>query len=354
MEQILKIWEGLQNIPIFDIAIAIGIIVFFKVFSATFSYMIIRIFDLKNKKVKQIKQNVLFKPLKLFFTILGIYLSVVFLKETLQINNYVFDIITKVFKIIVVLIFAKGLANSLNEETIIGEKIQKSLSHKMNDTMLDFALKIFRIFIYIIAIFVILAILEININGLIAGVGLTGVIVTLAAQDTAKNLFGGLAIFIDKPFSVGDWIQVENYEGTIEDITFRTTRIRTAENSIVTIPNAIIADSSVINWSRMEKRRYKTNLCIELTTPIEKLKLLQIKIEEMLKSRESVYDDSITVKFDKITEKAINILIYSYTNSIDYSTYLSEAEDINMKILKILREENINFAYDTKNVYIKS
>ena len=80
----------------------------------------------------------------------------------------------------------------------------------------------------------------------------------------------------------------------------------------------------------------------------------QIKIEEMLKSRESVYDDSITVKFDKITEKAINILIYSYTNSIDYSTYLSEAEDINMKILKILREENINFAYDTKNVYIKS
>ena len=86
--------------------------------------------------------------------------------------------------------------------------------------------------IYIIAVFIILALLEIDLTGLVAGLGIGGIIVTLAAQDTAKNLFGGLVIFLDKPFNVGDWIEMDPYEGTIEDITFRTTRIRTFENSL--------------------------------------------------------------------------------------------------------------------------
>lgn len=94
-------------------------------------------------------------------------------------------------------------------------------------------MKIIRAIIYVIAAFIVLSILGINLNGLIAGLGISGLIVTLAAQDTAKNLFGGLVIFIDKPFKVGDWIQMDNFEGTIEDITFRTTRIRTFENSLL-------------------------------------------------------------------------------------------------------------------------
>ena len=210
-----------------------------------------------------------------------------------------------------------------------------------------------RVLIYIIAIFLVLAILEINLTGLIAGLGLSGVIVTLAAQDTAKNLFGGAMIFIDKPFVVGDWIEMDNYEGTIEDITFRTTRIRTFENALVNIPNAMIADASVTNWSKMEKRRYKTNLCVELDTPLEKLELLKARIEKMLQERESVFDDSIIVRFDQITDNGINLLIYTYTNSVSYASYLKEIEDINMKIMKILREENIELAYDTKTVYVK-
>lgn len=155
--------------------------------------------------------------------------------------------------------------------------------------MFEFALKIIRAVIYIIAIFIILSILEINLTGLVAGLGLSGVIVTLAAQDTAKNLFGGLVIFLDKPFVVGDWIQMDKYEGTIEDITFRTTRVRTFENALVNIPNAIIADSSVTNWSKMEKRRYKTNLCVELDTPLEKLQILKSRIEKMLQKSEGVF-----------------------------------------------------------------
>ena len=354
MEQLVDFWTRLTSIQIVDIIIAIAIIVFFRIFSGTFSYMIIRVFKIKSKKAKEIKESAFFKPLKVFFIILGIYLAIVFLRVPLQINDQVMDIVTKTFKIISVIEFAVGLANSFTIKTILGKKLRKSLSQKMDDTVFEFVLKITRVFIYVIAIFLVLAILEINLTGLIAGLGLGGVIVTLAAQDTAKNLFGGLVIFIDKPFVVGDWIEMDKYEGTIEDITFRTTRIRTFENALVNIPNAIIADASVTNWSKMEKRRYKTNLCVELDTPLEKLELLKTRIEKMLQERESVFDDSIIVRFDQITDNGINILIYTYTNSVDYASYLKEVEDINMKIMKILNEEHIELAYDTKTVYVKN
>ena len=354
MEQLVAFWDKLTSIQIVDIIIAIGIIVFFRILSGTFSYMIIKIFKIKSKKAKEIKESAFFKPLKVFFIILGIYLAIVFLRVPLQINDQVMDIVTKVFKIISVIEFAVGLANSFTAKTILGKKLRKSLSQKMDDTVFEFVLKITRVLIYIIAIFLVLAILEINLTGLIAGLGLGGVIITLAAQDTAKNLFGGLVIFIDKPFAVGDWIEMDNYEGTIEDITFRTTRIRTFENALVNIPNAIIADASVTNWSKMEKRRYKTNLCVELDTPLEKLELLKTRIENMLQERESVFDDSIIVRFDQITDNGMNILIYTYTNSVSYASYLKEVEDINVKIMKILNEENIELAYDTKTVYVKN
>ncbi len=354
MEQLVDFWNRLISIQIVDVIIAIGIIIFFRLLSGTFSYMIIRIFKIKSKKAKEIKESAFFKPLKIFFIILGIYLAIVFLRVPLQINEQIMDIVTKAFKIISVIEIAVGLANSFTSKTILGRKLRKSLSQKMDDTVFEFVLKVTRVLIYIVAIFLVLAILEINLTGLIAGLGLGGVIVTLAAQDTAKNLFGGVVIFIDKPFVVGDWIEMDNYEGTIEDITFRTTRIRTFENALVNIPNAIIADASVTNWSKMEKRRYKTNLCVELNTPLEKLELLKAKIEKMLQERESVFDDSIIVRFDQITDNGINVLIYTYTNSVDYASYLKEVEDINIKIMKILREENVELAYDTKTVYVKN
>ena len=103
----------------------------------------------------------------------------------------------------------------------------------------------------------------------------------------------------------------------------------------------------------MEKRRYRTNLCIELDTPLEKLEKFKKRVEDMLQDREAIYDDSIIVKFDTIADNGFNVLICSYTNSVNYNSYLSEREDINYKIMKILQEEEIELAYDTKTVYMK-
>lgn len=220
--------------------------------------------------------------------------------------------------------------------------------------MLKFILKAIRVVVYIIAGFLIITELGYNLNGLVAGLGIGSVVITLAAQDTAKNLFGGLVIFLDKPFTVGDWIQVDKFEGTVEDITFRSTRVRTFDNSVVNIPNSVIANDSIINWSRMERRRNKVNLCLDLDTPIEKVKKVQSRIKEMLKQHDDIIDDTIIVRFDNITDNGINLMVYSYTNSIDYTSFLEEKEKINFKIMQILREENVELAYDTKTIFVKN
>ena len=125
----------------------------------------------------------------------------------------------------------------------------------------------------------------------------------------------------------------------------------------------------------MEKRRYKTNLCIEIDTPIEKIEKFKTRVEQMLQKREGIYDESIIVKFDEIVDNGINILVCSYTDSVDYPSYLAEKENINYKIInhtiddlgkvleekqkinfmlmKLLAEEKIELAYDTKTVYVK-
>ena len=353
MEQISNIISNITSVQIIDILIALLIIVIFRVLSSTISYAIIRMFKFKAKSAKEIKESAFFKPLKLFFIILGIYLAILFLKVPLNISEPTMQMVTTIFKIISVIAFAIALAKSFTIQSSLIKKMKKTSKRELDDATIEFILKIVRVLIYIIAIFVVLALLKIDLTGLIAGLGIGGVIVTLAAQDTAKNLFGGVVIFLDKPFNVGDWVQMDAYEGTIEDITFRTTRIRTFENSLLNVPNSIISNASVINWSKMQTRRYKANLRIDFNTSIEKLDRVKARIEEMLKERESIVDDATIIRYDNINENGINMLIYTYTDSINYASYLSEVEKINFKIMRIMEEEKVKLAYDTKNISIE-
>lgn len=357
MENINNFIETIKSIQmnqIIDILIAIVIFLIFRILSRSLSYITIRMFTPKIKNKKLIKNNPFYSPLRIFYVILGIYISILLLKNSIGISNEIISIITKIFRISIILLCANGIANSLTINSNLINRIKEKINPEIEDTMFKFILKAIRIIIYIIAGFLILTELNYNLNGLVTGLGIGSVVITLAAQDTAKNLFGGLVIFLDQPFVVGDWIEVDKYEGTVEDITFRSTRVRAFENSLINIPNSTIANASIINWSRMEKRRNKVNLCLELSTPIEKVQKVQNRIKELLKKHDDVIDDTITVRFDNITDNGINLLICSYTNSIDYASFIEEKEKINFKIMQILKEENVELAYDTKTIFVKN
>lgn len=357
MENIRNFVETIKSIQmsqVIDVIIAVLIFILFRCLSKSLAYMTIKIFKPKTKNKKEIRNNAFYNPLKIFYVILGIYIAILFLRVPLEFNDVFNSATNRLFKISIIILLANGIANSLTIKSKTMNKLKEKMNPEVEDSMFKFILKAIRFIIYIIAGFMVITELGFNLNGLVAGLGIGSVVITLAAQDTAKNLFGGLVIFLDKPFSVGDWIEVDKYEGTVEDITFRSTRVRTFENSVVNIPNSIIANDSIINWSRMEKRRNKVNLCLDLDTSIEKVQIVQKRIKEMLIQHDDVIDDTIIVRFDNITDNGINIMVCSYTNSIDYASFLEEKEKINFKIMQILREEKVELAYDTKTVFVKN
>ena len=353
MEQIVEFIDSVKALQVIDIVVAICLIILFKVLSPSISYIIIKLFKFNTKSKKAIRESAFYTPLKVFITILGVYLAVLFLKAPLNLPDNVMNIVTKAFQIISVLAFAKALAASFTTRSTLIKKLRKNWKNDVDDSMLEFALKVVRGIIYVIALFVVLAILQINLSGLVAGLGIGGIIVTLAAQDTAKNIFGGIVLFIDKPFNVGDWIQTPNYEGTVEDMTFRTTRIRNFENSVVNIPNSTIADSAIINWSKMEKRRYKFSLSFPLETTAEQMEVISNKIREMLINEPQVINDDIIISFDEITDNGLSLLVYMFVVPTGYNDYIMLKDEINKNIITILHNLGVDLSYPTTSVYLE-
>lgn len=352
MDKINEIIEWFKNIDINNIInflIAALIFLLFKLFGGALSYIIIKLFKLKEKNKNKIKQNSFYKCLNIFFPILGAYLGLLFL----NLPQDIVSIISKVFRIIVIILISTGLAKCITKKSGIFKYFNDKTSEKRDETFINFVVKATRGIIYVIATFIIVSELGYNLNGLLAGLGLSGVVVALAAQDTAKNIFGGIVILWDKPFKIGDWIETTSFEGIVEDITFRSTRVRTFENSIVTIPNSTISNESLINWSKMKKRRYKQNFELELSTPLKKICDVQSKIIVMLEKHPRVLDDSLTVKFDKVTENGYNLLVNVYTDALSYEDYLNTTENINFKIIDILKKESVELAYPSQTVYLK-
>lgn len=333
---------------IIELIIAVGIIVIFNICSSGTAYIITKILKRKPKK-GETKNNKLYLSLKRFIKIIGIYIGLMFVKDTLLFNETIIMIIRKTFRIIMIYMLANIIC-----ECITLDSLRNLRGNDTKDGISNFVIKIIKGLIYIVATFIAILELGYDLSGLVTGLGLGSVVITLAAQNIAKDIIGGFVIFTDKPFKVGDWIQFGEYEGTVEEITFRSTRIRTFENSIVNVPNAIISNASIINCSRIEKRRYKINLGLELETPLNTVKVIEEKIRTMLKEKENVMDDSVIVRFDKITDNSINLLIYAFTNSSDNESFLREKEHINYKIMQILESEKVGLAYDTKTVFIKN
>ena len=234
----------------------------------------------------------------------------------------------------------------------IFKKIANHKRIKGNQTLINFISKVTKGIIYVIAIFLVMAELNFNLSGLIAGLGLGGVIVALAAQDIAKNLFGGMAIIVDKPFSVGDWIQTTNYSGTVEDISFRSTRLRMTDNTVVTIQNSTLSNEPVINYAKLPMRRFSTTLNLALETNSNVVENIIGKVKFALSNTDGVLPNDLNVYLQKIADDGIEIGIFFNTNIVSYYDYLSFCEQVNLLLLKVLESENVKLAYPTQKVYV--
>ena len=338
---------------IIQIIVAIAIIILFRILSSVVSSIIIRILRPKRKEKTDVKKNPFYLPLRTIFTFIGVYIALNMIKEAVAISDGLQVIISKVIKIAMILFVAKAFGQGLDEKNGIFTKIRTKNNKELDQSTIAIILRTIKIVIYIIAGFMVISELGYDISGFLTSLGIGGVVITLAAQDTAKSLIGGVAIFLDKPFKVGDYVKVGTYEGTVEEIKFRSTNIRTLDNSVLHISNSEMSISAIINYSEMEKRRLYAKLVLELDTSLIKVENVKMRIQQMLEKREVIIQDTISVKFQNISDNGMEVIVMAYINETNYMKYLNIKEQINYEIMAILQDEGVELAYNTQTIYMK-
>ena len=354
MEELEQIINNLNIEVGIQILIAIGVILVFRILSSIISGIIIRILRPKNKEKINVKKNTFYLPLRTVFTFIGIYLALHIIKNATTISPEIQSILDKGIKILMILFVAKAFGDGLDEKNKVFTKIKTKSNKEIDKATMNIILRVIKIAIYIVAGFMVISELGYNISGFITGLGISGVVITLAAQDTARSLIGGISIFLDRPFKVGDYIKVDQYEGTVEDIKFRTTSIRTLENSVLHIPNSEMSVAAIINYGEIEKRRYYAKLALEFDTKLEKVHNVKNKIWEMLQKRDDIEKDSIMINFQEISDHGMELIVIAYINRTNYSEYIDIKEQINYEIMATLASENVELAYNTQTIHIKN
>ncbi len=348
LNNVIEFFKNITTEQLLDYAVALIIIGIFYILSPILSYLIVKMFKFKEKDKRKIKNNAFYKPLKALFITCGVYLGI----SIIRLPANVMDFCTKVFKIIIILIAANAAINIVDPKKGIVKKLRDEDKRDGNKTVASFTSRILRVVIYIVAAFLILYVFGIDLSGLVTSLGIVSAVVVLAAQDIAKDIMSGISIITDKPFLVGDWITVGTNEGEVIEISFRSTKIKTSDNTVVTIQNSLFTTNTVINWSRMQQRRYLLNIKLPLETNTDKIERIVNRIKFVLNNNDDVDKDTIQVHFDTIGLDNINIIIYMYTDIIAYTEFLAFKERVNEDILKVLESEEIKMAYPGQNVYV--
>jgi MscS family membrane protein len=211
--------------------------------------------------------------------------------------------------------------------------------------------KTLKVFVIIVAVLVTSQNLGMNVTGLLASVSIGGLAVGLAAQDTLSNLFGAVAIFADKPFRVGDRIQLDAIDGTVETIGLRSTRVRNLDGHLVTIPNRTIANASIVNVSKRPNIKTVMNIGVTYDTPAQKVQRAMQIIDEVFRPHPKTVD--LIVSFNKFESSSLNILVVHWWNSTNFKEYLGGFKELNLELKRRFDEEKISFAFPTQTVYLK-
>lgn len=290
------------------------------------------------------------KPAMVLISGLSVWTALFILSLPLTVQAFI-NFLLRLFFIIIVFWFLYRASDVL---IYMLERFFNRTEKKANPALMGLFGKTIKILIVTLEIFTILSMFGYDISGIVAGFGLGGLAISLAAKDAAANLLGSITIMIDKTYSIGDWIQTDQVEGIVEEIGFRSTKIRNFSNSVVSVPNSIMSNDPVINWSKMGKRRVLFRLNIPLNTPSEKIRQLTSRIRDMLSADPDILHDNIVVNFESFGEGTLVILINFYTKTTVYQTYLNVVENANLKILSIFEELGVPITVPAQRVVMEN
>ncbi len=340
-----------MNVPLYKIAAGIGIFLFFLFLRKLFVLIVLKVLRKITAKTKSSVDDavlaIVSEPLKFAFVILGFYLAV----RVMGVESQTVDHIVRSMIIAAIFwLFFEGVSVMESGIYNFAKKFGKELYREIG----SFFVKSLKIFIFSVGFVAVLQEWDINVSAFIASLGLGGLAFALAAKDTAANLFGGLTILADKSLKIDDWIRVNGVEGTVEDIGLRTIKVRTFEKSLVTVPNQIVANNPIENFSRREIRRIKMRIGLTYDTTKEQMERVLLEIRQMLKNHPGIDQNAtMLVNFDLFEDSSLSIFIYCFTNTANWQRYLEIREDVNIKIMEIVENAGCEFAFPSQSLYIE-
>ncbi len=230
-----------------------------------------------------------------------------------------------------------------------------SATSSLDETIVRFIRQIGIFLIFVFAFTLILQQWGQDVGGLIAGLGVASLAVALAAQDALSNFIAYFAIVTDAPFKVGDFIIIDDLvKGRIQEISFRSTRIRTIDNSLMVIPNSTIANANIVNWARIRKRRLDMIVGLTYSTTAGQLQAIIQAIHAMLGEHERVTSDRILVEFIQFGESSLDLRITFLVNSSSWEDLETIKTDVNLKLMNIIAENGASVAFPTRTIYVEN
>ncbi len=223
---------------------------------------------------------------------------------------------------------------------------------KIDDLLIPLVRKSAKIFIVAFGVVYLANSVGLNILPLLTGLGIGGLAVAFAAKDTIENFFGSVAVIADHPFEVGDWIVVGDVEGTVEELGFRSTRVRTFYNSLVTVPNATLVRTNVDNYGKRRYRRFSTHLSIAYETPPERIDAFCEGVRELVRLHPYMRKDYYHVYLHKMSEFSLDVMLYVFFDCPNWETELRERHRLLLDILRLAAQLGVNFAYPTQTLML--
>ncbi len=230
----------------------------------------------------------------------------------------------------------------------------KQTESPLDDQLVPFIAKTLKLFLVITAILMIAQNMGYSISGLIASLGIGGIAIAMAAKDTIANIFGSIMILIDRPFTVGDWIKTDAFEGVVEEVGFRSTRIRTFGRTLVNVPNSTLANMVIDNIDARSERRVSMRIGLTYDTTPEQMESAIAGIEQILATHPGVDQSYQLVKFDRFEDSALSIFLYYFTASKVWEEYLQVRQEVNLRIMHLLDSLGLAFAFPTQTLHIAS